>query len=29
MVPPRPESRAKILATLQALKLTAQPASMK
>jgi 4-hydroxy-tetrahydrodipicolinate synthase len=29
MVPPRPESRAKILATLQALKLTAQPATMK
>jgi 4-hydroxy-tetrahydrodipicolinate synthase len=29
MVSPRPESRAKILATLQALKLTAQPATMK
>jgi 4-hydroxy-tetrahydrodipicolinate synthase len=29
MVPPRPESRAKILATLQGLKLTAQPATMK
>jgi 4-hydroxy-tetrahydrodipicolinate synthase len=29
MVPPRPESRAKILATLQALKLTGQPATMK
>jgi 4-hydroxy-tetrahydrodipicolinate synthase len=29
MVPPRSESRAKILATLQALKLTAQPATMK